>query len=237
MFRRPWIAPLAFVVIAFLAFSLPRYLSFDPARSLVPAPPDFPAHYPVLVAHILFGAVAMVTCALQVWPWLRQRHPAKHRIIGRVYVFAGVLPAGALGFVVGITSPFGPVAQVSHVLLSAMWLGFTVMGLVTARQRRMAEHRRWMVRSFALTMSIITNRLWSVLASVVLTPRLETAFGGSELALTQSIGAISSWLGWTIPLLAAQWWLDRGQRRRTRTAMPSSSAASPSSKTSSRSRS
>ena len=45
-------------------------------------------------------------------------------------------------------------------------------GLRMARQRRLVEHRRWMIRSFALTMSIITNRVWAVIATIVLMPQL-----------------------------------------------------------------
>ena len=61
------------------------------------------------MSHIVFGSIAMLTCCLQIWPWLRARNLALHRGLGRVYVFAGVLPAGLLGFVVGVNTPFGPV--------------------------------------------------------------------------------------------------------------------------------
>ncbi|MBD0324764.1 MAG: DUF2306 domain-containing protein [Aldersonia sp.] len=46
------------------------------------------------MAHIFFGSVALLTACLQVWPWLRRRHPAVHWYSGRLYVFAGALPAG-----------------------------------------------------------------------------------------------------------------------------------------------
>ncbi|WP_196443153.1 DUF2306 domain-containing protein [Planomonospora sp. ID67723] len=219
--RRPWVAPLAVVAFAFLAFSLPPYLSLDPSLSRVPPPEGFAAYHPLLVAHILFGAVAMITCCLQIWPWFRQRHPAVHRLAGRVYVLGGVLPAGALGLVIGAFSPFGPMARVSNVILAALWLAFTVAGFRTARQRRFTDHRRWMIRSFALTMSIITNRIWGAIAAIILVPQLDTAFGGSETALVQAIAGLATWLGWTTSLLLAEWWLERGDaaRRRRRTAV------------------
>ncbi|MFC4063264.1 DUF2306 domain-containing protein [Planomonospora corallina] len=200
----------------FAAFSLPPYLSLDPSLSRVPAPEGFELYYPLLVAHVLFGAVALLTCWLQVWPRFRRRHPVAHRRIGRVYVLGGVLPAGVLGLVIGALSPFGPMNQVSNVILSALWLAFTVAGFRAARRRRFAEHRRWMVRSFALTVSIITNRVWGALAAVVLSPRLETAFGGSEVALMQAVSGLAAWLGWTTTLLLAEWWLERGGPARRR---------------------
>lgn len=210
--RRPWIVPLIVLAIAFLAFSWPPYLTLDPAQSRIPQPAGFAAHYPLLVAHVFFGSVAMLTCCLQIWPWFRQRHPIAHRRIGRVYVLGGVLPAGILGLTIGALSPYGPVLRVSNVLLATLWLAFTLMGFRMARQRRFAEHRRWMVRSFALTMSIVTNRVWVVLAVIALSPRLATTFGGDETRLVHTIAGLAGWLGWTTTLLFTEWWL-RGRRR------------------------
>jgi hypothetical protein len=82
-----------------------------------------------------------------------------------------------------------------------------------ARQRRFADHRRWMIRSFALTASIITNRIWRAIAYIVLSPQLDTRFGGNEQWLSWTVAGLSTWLGWTIPLLIAQWWLERSPRR------------------------
>jgi uncharacterized membrane protein len=207
--QRPWIGPLATISIVFIAFSVPPYLSLDPGRSRVPAPAGFPAHYPILVAHVAFASVALLTACLQVWPWLRQRHPAVHRRMGRVYVFAGVLPAGLLGLTIGALSPFGPLARVSNVLLASLWLIFTITGYRMARRHRYVEHRRWMVRSFALTASIITNRLWAVIAYVVLSPHLDSLFEGSEKMLSWTVAGLATWLGWVVTLLAAEWWLER----------------------------
>lgn len=213
------------VAAAFLAFSLPPYLSLDPSRSRVPAPDFFPPHFVMLSLHVVFGSVAMVTCCLQIWPWFRGRHPRAHRVIGRVYVFGGCLPSGLMGLVVGIATPWGPVTMVSNVLLALLWLGCTLTGWRMARQRRFVDHRRWMVRSFALTMSIITNRLYGVLFTILLLPQFETTFRGDEALMGSTVAALSAWLGWVLPLLVAEWWLERGDaanRRRRATRSPGS---------------
>jgi hypothetical protein len=207
--RRSWVGPLMFLAIAFIVLSVPRYLTLDPSRSLVPQPGGFSLHYPLLVAHVTFGSVAMLTCCVQVWPWFRRRNPAAHRTIGRIYVFGGVVPAGLLGLTIGALSPFGPMIRVSNVLLAILWLTFTITGLRMARQHRFVEHRRWMIRSFALTMSIITNRVWGVIAAIVLMPQLNTTFEGSEAMMRQTIAGLAGWLGWVVTLLIAEWWLER----------------------------
>jgi hypothetical protein len=204
------------VSVAFIAFSLPPYLTLDPSQSRIPPPGNFTLHFPILVAHVLFGSVALLGCCIQIWPWFRQRYPAAHRVIGRVYVFAGVVPAGLMGLTIGAVSPAGPMVAVSDVLLATLWLFCTITGFRMGRARRFAEHRRWMIRSFALTASIITNRVWGVLWFFILSPQLSTTFGGSKVAIIQTIAGLSAWLGWVVSLLIAQWWLERGNAARRR---------------------
>jgi hypothetical protein len=206
--RPLWISPLAMIALAFIAFSLPPYLTLDPAKSRIRPPEGFALYYPLLVAHVLFATMAMLTCCAQIWPWLRQRYPAAHRAIGHLYVFGGVIPAGIIGFMIGAVSPFGPTLRASNVLLAILWLTFTITGFRMGRQLRIVEHRRWMIRSFALTMSVITNRIWTAIAVIVLLPQLPTTFEGNETMMIQSIAGLSGWLGWVIPLLLAEWRLE-----------------------------
>jgi len=206
---RPWaIAPLLILVIAFVAFSLPPYLTLDPSRSRVPIAGTASGYYPMLVGHVVFGSIAILGCCFQVWPWFRNRFPDIHRKIGMTYVFAGVLPAGILGLILGAQSPFGPVISASNVLLAIVWLLVTVLGYRAGREYRLTEHRRWMTRSVVLTLSIITNRVWVVVWVLALSPQLATTFGGSEQLMVQTIAGLSGWLGWVLPLVAAELWLD-----------------------------
>ncbi|MGW3959032.1 DUF2306 domain-containing protein [Amycolatopsis sp. NPDC005003] len=202
--RRPWVAPLALVVAVFLAFSLPPYLTLDPGRSRVPAPAGFGAHYWLLVAHIGFGSVAIVGVILQIWPWLRRTHPVAHRRIGRVYVFGGALPSAVLAAVVGAVTVLGPVVATLDVIAAALWFGFTVAGWRAVRQRRYADHRKWMIRSFAMCMNTLMSRALSPIGFLIVLPR-----GGSLETMIMSAGTISAALSVVTLLLLSQWWLDR----------------------------
>jgi uncharacterized membrane protein YozB (DUF420 family) len=207
--RRPWIVPLMLMAAAFLAFSVPPYLTFDPANSRLAPPPGNHLYYPLLVAHVLFGTIAMVTACFQIWPAFRTRYRRGHRITGRIYVFAGALPAGLLGLYIGWHTAAGPSVRVANLVGSALWLTVTIIGLRMARQRRYGEHRRWMSRSFALAMSIILSRVINVAATIVLTPQVDTTFGGSKELMTFSAASIGVWLSPLLLLLLADWLLER----------------------------
>ncbi|WP_166639874.1 DUF2306 domain-containing protein [Amycolatopsis sp. SID8362] len=202
--RRPWVVPLALVVAVFLAYSVPPYLTLDPARSRVPAPGGFAAHYWFLVAHIAFGTIAIVGVILQVWPWLRRTHPVVHRRVGRVYVFAGAIPSAVLAATIGAVSPFGPVVAALDVVAALLWLGFTVAGWRAVRQRRFADHRKWMIRSFAMCMNTLMSRALSPLGFLLVMPR-----GGDKDTMILSAATVSGALSILTLLLLSQWWLDR----------------------------
>jgi len=211
--RRPWIVPLLLVVAAFLAFSVPPYLTFDPANSRLEPPPGDGLYYPLLVAHVLFGTIAMSTACFQIWPAFRARHKRGHRITGRLYVFAGALPAGLLGLYIGWHTPFGPSVRVANIVGSALWLVITLIGLRMARARRFNDHRRWMSRSFALAMSIALSRVINIVATIVLTPEVDTTFLGSEILMNSTAASIGVWLSPLLLLLLTDWLLERRKSR------------------------
>ncbi|THV26755.1 DUF2306 domain-containing protein [Glycomyces paridis] len=217
-YRRPWIVPLFAVAGLFVAARLPFYLTFDTGDSLVDLQEAFPeTHYLMLSGHILFGSVAIIACSMQVWPWLRQHHPKVHRVTGRVYVFAGVLPSGLFALVVSIVSVIGPAGKIGNVFLALAWFATTLFGLVAARRHRFQDHRRWMIRSFALCWSIVVNRVWLVLVMLVLLPFQDSYYGGDMDAVIEDAAVASIWLSWIVNLMIAQWWLDRRPRRTGRT--------------------
>ncbi|MFJ7212135.1 DUF2306 domain-containing protein [Amycolatopsis sp. NPDC098790] len=197
-------APLALLVAAFLAYSVPPYLTLDPAQSRVPAPPGFAAHYGFLVGHILFGTIAIVGVILQVWPWLRRTHPVVHRRVGRVYVFAGAIPSALLALTIALASPFGPAAGVLNVVAALLWLGFTVAGFRAVRQGRYADHRRWMVRSFAMAMNTLLSRVYAPIAFLTLAPHYP-----DQAVLFQTASTLAGTMSVLTLLLLSQWWLDR----------------------------
>lgn len=189
------------VTVAFVALSLPPYLRGD---TRVPA--TFAWHYPLLVAHVLLGSVAMLAAVHQIWPRRRLRHPGMHRTVGRIYI-ATAVPAALCALTIGAATPFGPALAVSNVVLASLWLYFTIAGWVCIRRRDIAGHRRHMAFSVTAALSIITNRLWSPILYLALQPLQPSVFGGDDDALLSAVAGLTGWLGWTIPFALVHLWL------------------------------
>ncbi|WP_445165774.1 DUF2306 domain-containing protein [Mycolicibacterium sp. Dal123E01] len=195
----PYAKALAVVVTAFLAFSLPPYFT---GNTRVPA--TFALHYPLLVGHVMFAAVAMTMAVVQIWPGLRARHPTLHRWCGRIYV-ATAIPAALCALIIGAATPFGPYLAVSNIVLACLWLWFTTTGYLLARRRRFGEHRRQMALSATLALSIITNRIWTPTIFISLQPLQDTVFHGNKEHYLWFAAGLGAWLGWTIPFFTVIW--------------------------------
>lgn len=123
------------------------------------------------MAHAGFAATGLLIGGFQFIGSVRARRPAIHRMVGRVYMVCCLL-GGVAGLVLAAGSSAGPIASVGFGGLAVAWLTTTAMGWRYARMRRFAEHRRWMIRSWALTLSAVTLRLYLPLAAVMGLPGL-----------------------------------------------------------------
>jgi uncharacterized membrane protein YozB (DUF420 family) len=225
LLRRPWVAPLALLTVIFIAYALPPYLTLDPARARTQPMPPHASYYPLLVTHIFLGSIALLAVCLQVWPWLRRSHPAVHRWSGRVYVTVA-LTASVCVMIIAPMGLYGANQRVANTMLALLWFGTTLAGFRAIRQRRIADHRQWMLRSFALCFSIVAFRVWMLLAFAVFVPGIFTGAEIDQTEISQAVG-VTSWLSWVVNLLIVEWWLHR---RRTAGASMGREVGQPSAK-------
>lgn len=209
--KRPWwLLALAVVTVATVVYLVSAYVPPDMATSRIP--PRNATHYVLLVAHIFTAAVATIAGLAQFWPWLRSRHPAVHRWTGRAYFFAGVFPSGLLALPVIAYAPFGASNQAALLMLDVAWLFTGVAGYRTVRKRRYADHRRWMIRNYALTLGSLMSRVWGPLVTLTALPQLGAApYRGDAhgLALNHDIASGSAWLGLIVNMIIAEWYIQR----------------------------
>lgn len=142
--------------------------------------------------HICSAPGVLVSGLVLLSETVRRRFPGGHRVLGRVHaavVLGLVLPSS---LVMAQHAFGGWPAGVSFALLSVATAGCTLAGVVTARRRQFARHRRWMVRSFVLLCSAVVLRLISGAATVVGVESPETAY------------IAAAWASWLVPLAAAE---------------------------------
>lgn len=196
--RRPWVLPLAIVVVVYLYLESQPFLGVPLAQQPIEPHQGFPLYYPALVLHICAGTVAMLTMVLQLWPWVRRNHPKVHRISGRVYVIAAML-AGCAALVIVWFAP--KPGKVGALCLAIVLLATTFAGYRAARRRDFERHRRYMLYSFA----IAANNMWAVYGVMLM------------VALHLPVDPVyfpeaARWIPWVGNLMLVQWWLYRTAR-------------------------
>lgn len=203
--RTSWRFRIGWTLLVLLCLGISVYS----ARYLL-HPPQTPAQaqgnplgVPWLFVHVAGSVTALALGALQFLPVLRRAAGPPHRWIGRVYV-AGCLVGGAAGLILAPGSHAGPIASAGFGSLAVLWIAMTLLGWRAAVQGRFDEHRRWMIRSWPLTLAAVTLRLYLPLVMIL------------DLPFLPWYRAIS-FLAWVPNLIAAELWLRRsGRPRNTR---------------------
>lgn len=162
--------------------------------------PDMRATYELqrtgIYAHVF---AALLTLALGPWQFsvgLRAARPALHRWMGRLYLGVGVLVGGLAGLYMAWHAYGGWPARLGFACLALAWLYTGLRAWLAIRARHVPEHRRWMLRNFALTFAAVTLRLW-LPASMATGIPFELAY------------PVIAWLCWVPNLLVAERMLRR----------------------------
>jgi uncharacterized membrane protein len=158
--------------------------------------------------HIGFGGLALLLSPLQFATRLRVRAPQVHRAVGRV-VLGAIAIAGAAGLVLAPHSLAGPVGTVGFGLLALLWLTCAATAFRAIRRRDVRTHRRWMIRTFALTYAAVTLRLW---LGVLIAVQVGLLGAGDQAAFERAY-LLVPFLAWIPNLLVAERFLSIQQRR------------------------
>jgi len=148
-----FVAIILCIGVAGYAVVLP-FLEFDsPIHSRLSSLPPF-----FFLAHTIGGAIALLIVPVQLLSAHKKRK--LHKAFGSIYVVA-VLFSTLGGYYLALNAYGGITSSLALSLLATLWWVTTLMGVASARKGDILSHRRWMLRSIALTTAAITLRLLS----------------------------------------------------------------------------
>ncbi|WP_030155459.1 DUF2306 domain-containing protein [Glycomyces sp. NRRL B-16210] len=180
--RRVAVVVVAVLSVAVVLYFVPAYLA-PGADSRVGIRENVPIHLPFLVVHAVTSGIALLVGPFQFFGSIRRNHPKVHRVIGRVYLLAGILPGSLTGIVVAVLTTAGPIAIVTFTLLDIFWFYSALRAYRAVRARDFAAHERWMLRNMAATFAAVMLRIYLGLFIVAQLPLLEGYYGGDFEAL------------------------------------------------------
>lgn len=115
--------------------------------------------WPVVLVHSIPSCLVLFIGLIQLMR--KSKSGAIHKKLGRAYAALIVFVSAPSGLVLGYFAYGGASAQISFYLLSSLWAVFTFKAWQLAIKGSFELHRQYMWRSFALSLSAISLRLYS----------------------------------------------------------------------------
>lgn len=144
-------------------------------------------HYKVaFFSHVYTSIFALICGVTQFSKFVRNKFPKTHRALGKAYIGIVLLVASPSGLVMAFYANGGSYSKISFLIQAVLWFLFTYKAFAYAKNLDWLNHQKFMIRSYALTLSAISLRLfkWIIISSFHLPP-MDTY-------------KIVSWAGWLI---------------------------------------
>lgn len=190
----PWIPFALFAIAVGLYPAIYYFVDMHSKGLLASKPKELLSNglwYTLFYIHITAGGIALLAGWSQFSDRLRARYLNAHRFVGKVYVLS-VLLSSCAGLYIAFFASGGIVCVVGFGSLASLWLFTDIKAYSSIRKLQIDEHRRWMIRNYALTFAAVTLRIWLPLAT-----------GIAHFDFTASYRVIS-WLCWVPNLVVAE---------------------------------
>ena len=196
-----WFLPLLVGLLALIGIgaSVGHYL-------MEPYNPGFREYATITAFHVILGGVYLALAPFQFVQRIRNRWLGYHRWVGRLLVAIGLV-IGATALFMGIVFPTAGWPQsIVNTLFGVLFLAALVLGFVHVRAGRIAQHREWMIRAFAIGLAIATTRLISVPTIIALGEPTE------QQAALIVLGSFTA--SFLLHTGFAEWWIRHTRQRR-----------------------
>lgn len=193
---------LAYLVLSFACFLMLRmvvdYASFRTDIHFLRFKQDYlpiPVWRAAFYTHVFSSILALGAGFTQFSNEILQNHRRVHRVAGWIYAIDILVVNFPAGLIMAYYANGLWPSKVAFFILDGLWFFFTFQAVRAARRGKIAEHKRFMIRSYALTFSAITLRTWKIV--------LGQLFHPDPLSLYM----IDAWMGFVPNLLFVEWWM------------------------------
>lgn len=190
-----------FKVLLYFGFAYFFWLMLRLTLEYIPAKPDISflmikqtevtehaAYLPIFYTHVYTSIFVLLTGFFAI---IRKDFGIEnfHQTSGKTYIFLLLIFSAPSGIYMGWFANGGLFSKLSFLILGTFWWIATFLAFKYAREKKFSEHKKWMWRSFALTLSAITLRLWKLVIVYFFQPN------------PMDVYQIVAWLGWVPNIL------------------------------------
>lgn len=153
--------------------------------------------------HVFTSIFLLIAGFTQFSNYVLQKHRPVHKLMGRMYAYGILLINFPAGMIMAVYANGLLPSKIAFIVLDCLWLLFTLKAVIAVKKGNIQQHKSFMIRSYALTFSAITLRVWKII--------LSNLFDIDDLSLYM----IDAWLGFVPNLLFAEWLIRRNKTYRS----------------------
>lgn len=161
---------------------------------------------PTFYIHVISGMLVILVGPFQFLKSFQNKFLNWHKLGGKIYAYSILLLAAPTGLIMAFYAEGGVWSTVAFSIMSILWFVTTLMAVIKIKQRKIEEHKMWMMRSYALSFAAVTLRLLVPLFSLFI-------FDNEDL-----ITVSTAWLSWMLNLLVAEGMIFAIQQKHKRAA-------------------
>jgi len=177
-------------------FSFDHSLHFIAERSLLFQSPVYSTAFYV---HIGAGVFCIGCALLQFSSYILKRRRQIHVWSGKIYVAVVLVLAAPTGLYMSFFAKGSFYERALFLFMAIFWFWTTYKGFTTIRQKKVLEHKHWMMRSYAMALTAVTFRVYHIIFFLFDWDGLENY-------------EISLWISVIGNMLVAEWLIYRRSR-------------------------
>jgi uncharacterized membrane protein len=143
--------------------------------------------------HVFSSLLTLCAGFTQFSSFVLKEHKKLHRLLGKIYAYNILFINFPAGMIMAFYANGELPSKIAFIILDSLWFFFTLKAVIAIKGKDIKAHKRFMIRSYALTCSAITLRLWKIV--------LSNTFDIDP----QTLYMIDAWMGFVPNLLFAEW--------------------------------
>lgn len=147
--------------------------------------------------HVYSSVFVLIAGFTQFSSLILRKWKVLHRWMGKLYVLNILFITGPSAFIMALYANGGLSSRFAFGILAVLWLYFTAKAWILVKRKAFKAHKNFMLRSYALTFSAVTLRVWKWLIVLIFHP------GPMDVYM------IVAWLGWIPNLLVIEWYIRK----------------------------
>jgi Predicted membrane protein (DUF2306) len=145
--------------------------------------------------HVYTSMFVLLAGFTQFWRSLQTKFKKVHKTMGYMYLIGILFITGPASIVMGFYANGGISSRIAFVTLGCLWLFFTARAWYFILQKNYTQHKYYMWRSYALTLSAVTLRL------------IKFCINNTVHLPPMDVYRFVAWAGWVINLLVIEYFI------------------------------